>query len=197
MTILNPTTLYAEIVWLGLVRRGESIEAEAVETLDLDWGGPLGDTHHGLTRPACVRVRRQYQRASEIRNTRQLSLVSEEELTTIAADLGVASLAPDWLGATVMVRGLPDLTRVPPASRLIAGEGGEDTGVALVTDTENAPCNGPAKVIEAHYPGQGLAFPRIARHRRGLTAWVERPGQLRLGDRLRLHLPQRHPYEHA
>ncbi|MFM7445122.1 MAG: sulfurase, partial [Tabrizicola sp.] len=32
-------------------------------------------------------------------------------------------------------------------------------------------------------------FKTAAHGKRGITAWVERPGTLRLGDMLRLHIP--------
>ncbi|GMG82894.1 MOSC domain-containing protein [Paralimibaculum aggregatum] len=194
MSILKPTELYGEVVWLGLVPEGvDHIRAEAVDEIALDWGGPVGDVHHGETRPSCVRVRRQYPKGTEIRNVRQLSILSEEEMAEIAAGLGIPHLAPEWLGATLVLRGIPDLTLLPPASRLIA----EGAAPALTTDTENGPCQYPAAEIERVHPGRGEAFPKIARHKRGITAWVERPGQLALGDRLRLHLPPQHRWAHG
>ncbi len=192
MSILTPTDLSGEIAWLGLVPSdGDGIRSVAAREIALDWGGPVGDVHHGLTRPACVRVKRQYPKGTEIRNVRQLSIVSEEEMAEIAAGLDLPALAPEWLGATLVLRGLPDLTGLPPASRLIA-----EDGTALVTDTENAPCKFPAEEIERAHPGHGRAFPKVARGKRGITAWVERPGRLALGSRLRLHLPETRPYPH-
>lgn len=196
MSILKPTEIFGEVVWLGLVpaetAAREAIRSVSVDEIALDWGGPVGDVHHGLTRPACVRVRRQYAGGTEIANVRQLSVVSEEELAEIAAGLGLPRIAPEWLGATLVLRGVPDLTLLPPASRLIA-----EDGTALTTDTENAPCHYPAAEIERAHPGHGEAFPKIARHRRGLTAWVERPGRLKLGERLRLHLPPQRVWPHG
>lgn len=196
MSILKPTEHYGEVVWLGLVppetAESEDIKSGPVSEIALDWGGPVGDVHHGERRESCVRVRRQYAEGTEIRNVRQLSVLSEEEMAEIAAGLGLERLAPEWLGATLVLRGIPDLTLLPPASRLIA-----EDGTALTTDTENAPCHYPAGEIERAHPGHGEAFPKVARHKRGLTAWVERPGRLALGDRLRLHLPPMRLWPHA
>jgi hypothetical protein len=36
----------------------------------------------------------------------------------------------------------------------------------------------------------------VAEGRRGVTAWVERVGVLRVGDRLRLHVPDQRPWAH-
>jgi hypothetical protein len=43
--------------------------------------------------------------------------------------------------------------------------------------------------IEKALPGQGKGFKRAAAGKRGVTAWVEREGILRLGDTVRLHIP--------
>ncbi|MEM6489784.1 MAG: sulfurase [Pseudomonadota bacterium] len=185
MAILQPTGIEGTVAWAGLVpQRDEGIRAEPVEALELDYGGPVGDVHYGLTRPSCVRVRRQYAKGTEIRNVRQLSIVSREELAEIAAALDVPVVEPAWLGATIMVAGIPSFTLVPPGSRLIAAG-----GASLVIDMENAPCGFPAQEIDRHHPGHGAAFPKVARHKRGVTAWVERPGRLALGEALALHVP--------
>lgn len=189
MSILEATEIVGEVAWLGIVRGKDGIAAEAVERLELDFGGPVGDVHHGMTRAACVRVKRMHPRGTEIRNVRQLSIVSEEELAEIAEALGIPRCFPEWLGATVVMRGIPDLTRLPPASRLTAA-----SGLVIATDTENAPCRHPAEVIERHHPGHGRAFPQKAVHKRGITAWVERPGPLAIGEALRLHVPPQRPY---
>ncbi|MEL6220247.1 MAG: sulfurase, partial [Pseudomonadota bacterium] len=117
MTLLTPTEITGTVTWLGLVPSGvEHIRSAAVTEMSLDWGGPVGDVHHGVTRPACVRVKRQYAADTEIRNARQLSILSEEEMAEIAAALGMEKLEPEWLGATVVMQGIPDLTLLPPAS---------------------------------------------------------------------------------
>ena len=93
-------------------------------------------------------------------------------------------LDPGLLGVSVVLRGIPDFTHVPPSSRLQGPD-----GVTLTVDMENLPCNLPAREIEKDEPGHGKAFKRAAEGRRGVTAWVERPGTLRPGDRLALWLP--------
>ncbi|MEM6904530.1 MAG: sulfurase [Pseudomonadota bacterium] len=191
MTLLTPTDLYAEIAWLGTVADSEAdISSISQTSVEATWEGFTGDCHSGLTRPACVRVKRQYKRGTEIRNTRQISIVAEEEMAEVAARLGIAALPPAWLGASMMIRGVPDFTLVPPSTRLVF-----ENGTAITIDTENEPCRYPADIIERHHPGQGRAFPKLAKHKRGVTAWIERPGTLSLGDRARLHAPPRrlHP----
>ncbi|MEL6220063.1 MAG: sulfurase, partial [Pseudomonadota bacterium] len=123
---------------------------------------------------------------------RQLSILSEEEMAEIAAALGLEKLEPEWLGATVVMQGIPDLTLLPPASRLIF-----ESGAALITDTENAPCRYPADEIEQVHPGHGRAFPKVAQHKRGITAAVERPGRIAIGETARLHVPPQRLYAHV
>ena len=135
-------------------------------------------------RSSCSRVISQHPRGTEIRNARQFSVLSDEELTAIAATMGVARLEPSWLGASLVISGIPDLSHLPPSSRLQGPD-----GVTLVIDMENRPCHLPAKVIETHAPGFGARFKRAALGRRGVTAWVEREGRLALGQMLRLHIP--------
>ncbi len=159
MPALKPTDFTAKITWLGRVSdREHTLAAEPLHEMALGFAGVSGEAHGGLTRPSCSRVVAQHPRGTEIRNTRQLSILSAEELSAIAAEMGVERLDPAWLGASVVVEGIPDFTRVPPASRLQGPD-----GATLVIDMENRPCNLPARVIEQHLPGAGAAFKAAAR----------------------------------
>lgn len=192
MPALMATDFHGEVVWLGRVAdRDAALAAEPLEAVELDWGGIEGEAHGGVTRASCSRVLDQHPRGTEIANVRQLSVLSHEELEAIAAEMGLAALDPGLLGASLVLRGLPDFTHLPPSSRLQAPD-----GATLVIDMENRPCQLPAREIEAVHPGFGRAFRRAAEGRRGVTAWVERPGALRLGDAMRLHVPDQRPWEH-
>jgi hypothetical protein len=191
MPALKPTDFLGEIVWLGLVPAGGELASVPRETLTLTLDGPEGVAHAGRTRPSCSRVLKQHPRGTEIANTRQLSILSEEEMGDTAAAMGLTRLAPEWVGATVVLRGLPDLTFLPPSSRLQAPD-----GATLVVDMENRACVLPGKVIEDHHPGYGAAYKPAGKDRRGITAWVERPGTLRLGETLRLHIPDQRAWKH-
>lgn len=189
---LRPTQFSATVRWLGRVTdRDAALASAAVESLVLGFAGPEGEAHGGLTRPSCGRVSELHPRGTTIRNVRQLSILSAEELTEIAAAMELDAIEPAWLGASVVVEGLPDFTRVPPSSRLQGPD-----GVTLVVDMENRPCQLPAKVIEGMQPGKGRAFKPAAMGRRGVTAWVEREGRLSLGDKLRLFIPDQRAWAH-
>lgn len=186
MPALKATGFYGEIKWIGRVAdREAALASEPLEFADLEWGGIAGEAHGGVTRPSCSRVLDQHPRNTEIRNTRQLSVVSAEELEKISAVMGLDSgLKPSWLGASLMLSGLPDLTHLPPSSRLQA-----PSGATLVIDMENRPCHLPSAVIETEHPGFGRLFKAAGKGLRGVTTWVERPGRIALGDQLRLHVP--------
>lgn len=191
MPALIPTDFTATVTWLGLVpHRDESeIETHPLEEMPLTFAGMEGEVHAGLTRASCGRVTSQYRRGTEIRNTRQLSLVSADEVARIARSLDLETIDPKWLGASVVLDGIPDFSHVPPSSRLQS-----EDGVTLTVDMQNRPCQYPAMTIERAQPGHGKAFKAKAKGLRGVTAWVEREGVLRLGARLRLHIPDQRPW---
>ncbi|SHG87511.1 MOSC domain-containing protein [Marivita hallyeonensis] len=192
MPALKPTDFTATVRWIGLVPENSTgIASEATDALELGFEGPIGDSHSGITRPSCSRVTSQHPKGTEIANARQLSIVSAEELAAIAEEMGLEAIDPVWVGATLVIEGIPDFTHVPPSSRLQGPDGG-----TLVVDMENRPCHLPAREIEPVHPGKGKAFKAAAKHRRGVTAWVERPGTLRVGDELRLHIPDQPVWPH-
>ncbi|SLN67637.1 Putative metal-sulfur cluster biosynthesis proteins YuaD [Roseivivax jejudonensis] len=185
MPALRPTDYHARVLWLGSVPvSGDGVRSSPLTRVELGWAGMRDERHSGLTRPSCGRVTDQHPRGTEIRNVRQLSIVSQEELSDIAQAMGLRALAPSWLGASMVLEGLPDLTNLPPSSRLQGPD-----GVTLVVDMANRPCNLPGREIEQELPGSGARFKAAAEGRRGVTAWVERPGLITLGAMLRLHVP--------
>lgn len=185
MPALKPTDYAGRVTWIGRVTdRETTLAAEALQQVEVTYAGIAGEVHGGLTRPSCSRVVAQYPKGTEIRNVRQFSVLSAEELAAIAATMGVEHLDPAWVGASLVVEGIPDLSHVPPSARLQGPD-----GVTLVVDMENRPCHLPAKVIDDHAAGYGRRFKQAAEGRRGVTAWVEREGVLSVGDSLRLHIP--------
>ena len=185
MPALIPTDFYATITWLGTVpATRDSIRAEAVEGLELSFAGIPGERHEGVTRPSCSRVLEQHPRGTEIGNSRQISILSAEEMAMIAAGCKLDALDPIYVGASIIIEGIEDFSHVPPSARLQA-----ENGTTLVVDMQNRPCLLPAREIEADLPGHGKLFKAAAKGLRGVTAWVERPGALNVGDRLRLHIP--------
>ncbi len=192
MSILSKTHLTGTVTWLGRVAdRQVSLRSDAAPQLELGFEGVVGEYHSGLTRASCARVRTQYAEGTQIRNTRQLSIVSEEEVAATATAMGIPAILPQWIGATLVVSGIPEFTLIPPSSRLIWHD-----GPSLVVDMENAPCIFPAREIDVHHPGAGKSYKTAAKQRRGVTAWVERPGTLELGAPFTIHVPPQRIYRH-
>lgn len=190
MPALKSTRYSGLITFLGLVVPGAGLASRPVERLVLGFDGPEGEAHAGRTRQSCSRVTEQHSKGTEIANTRQVTLLSQEELAETAFAMGISALAPEWVGANIVLQGLPDLTHLPPSARLQGPD-----GATLVIDMENRACVLPGKVIEHFHPGAGARYKPAAQGRRGVVAWVERPGVLEAGQSLRLHIPDQRPWE--
>lgn len=184
MAMLRPTKTTGRVVSLLLNSDDSDLTSDPIASVSVDYGGFVGDVHSGLTRPSCVRVRRQYPEGTEIRNTRQISALSAEDLAQIASTMEIDHIEPAWVGANLIIEGIPRFSKLPPSSRLIF-----DNGTSLVVDMENAPCKYPGDIIERHHAGKGKRFAQAAIDRRGVTLWVERAGEIAVGDTATLHVP--------
>ena len=149
-----------------------------LERVELRFGGMEGDRHFGIFAKADVR-QPMYKRGQEIMNRRQLSIVSVEELQGIAERIGVGEIKPAWLGANIVVSGVPELTKLPMGIRMMLPSGG-----GLVCEGENEPCSGPGRIIATHYgePILTKLFIQKAQQARGIVAYVECPGEIKVGD---------------
>lgn len=166
---------------LGIADLPGEFVTRAADVLTLGFAGIPGDRHAGLTMPAGVR-QKHVPKGTVLRNARQLSLVSLEELADIARELKLPHLDYRWLGANVCVSDFDDFTSLTPSARLVF-----ESGAIVVVDSDNEPCTkaGRAIVAAAKCP-ESVAqdFVKAARHKRGLVGWVEREGQVRVGDRV-------------
>ena len=167
----------------------DSLVTTAQPQIDVSFEGVLGDRHAGLTRRADARVPH-FPRGTPIRNSRQLSIVSVEELRIIAQALDLPELPAAWLGANLLLECIPNLSRIPTGSRMDFPDGS-----ALAVEGENLPCTGPGRVIAAKRPDLfSNRFPKAAMHLRGLVAWVERPGVIHAGDHVQVEIAAVMPY---
>ncbi|MDB5082536.1 MAG: hypothetical protein JWP00_4460 [Chloroflexi bacterium] len=161
-------------------------ESTACDQATVTFEGFEGDKHSGLTRLSDARTPH-IKRRTVIRNSRQVSLVSVEELAEIAAALDLPLVEPEWLGANLLLSGIPNLTYLPPSTRLFF-----PGNAVLVVEGENDPCLTPGDVLQSRYlDKKKLAgrFPKAALHRRGLVGWVERPGLIKPGEPVRVEVP--------
>lgn len=192
MPALKPTDFYGTVRFLGHVKdRTSRLASTPLTSIAATFAGLDSESHAGLTRPADSRVRFQYELGTEIRNTRQFSIMSQEDLDVIAAEMGLEGFDPCWAGVSIVIEGIPDFSHVPPSSRLQF-----ISGATLTVDMQNRPCVLPAKEIDRDQPGFGKAFKPAATDRRGVTSWVEREGSIRLGDSVRLHIPDQPRWAH-
>ncbi len=184
MPVLKETDFAGEVVWLGHAPAGGSMQSQPVDRLSLGFSGVGGERHEGTQRASCVRVRNLYPEGTEIRNVRQLSILCDEELQGTATEMGLQRLDPGLVGASIVLRGIPDFTHIPPGSRLQG-----PSGLTVTIDMENRPCVMPGREIEGENPGFGASYKPAAKNRRGVTAWIECPGGLAVGERMRLFVP--------
>ncbi len=192
MPALISTNFIGRITFLGHVKKRDAALASTPQSeMSLTFAGNSLEAHSGLTRPSCSRVLSQYPRGTEIRNTRQLCVMSAEELEQIAAEMGLETFDPKWAGASIVIEGIPDFTLIPPASRIQFS-----SGATITVDVENRPCVLPAPEIEKEQPGFGKLFKPAAKRKRGVTAWVEREGPIKTGDEARLHIPEQPHWPH-
>ena len=157
----------------------------ARDAVEVSLEGFTGDRHAGYARAADGRVP-EYPRGTPIRNDRQVSVVSTEEMTAIAEAMGIPLIEASWLGANLEIAGIAALTQLPPNTRLAFS-----SGAVLVVQALNRPCAGPGRVIARQYRDDRLisAFTQGAANRRGLVACVERAGLISRGDRVEVRIP--------
>ena len=91
-----------------------------------------------------------------------------EDLDRLATAMELPVIEPEWLGANLVLRDIPDFSHLPPGSRLFF----PDTAVLVVTE-QNLPCVHPGNIIQMHYPDT----PRLAQNsrRRRSTCAVSSP----------------------
>ena len=169
----------------------DSLVTERKEVCRVVDTGLEGDKHSGWFRGADVRVKR-YPKGTKIWNSRQISIVSEEELKEIAELMKIPEIKPEWLGANLCIKGISKLTFLPPRTKIFIPDfnGGIDVGL-YVTDL-NKPCTAAGSAIQDNYPdiaGLECRFPKAANNKRGVVAVVERSGCISEGSSVHIWVP--------
>eukprot|EP01132_Coremiostelium_polycephalum_P007347 gene7347-9029_t len=171
----------------------DSFVTAATDTLDLTFEGIRGDYHAGLTRRSGGREP-WYPRGTEMRNERHISVLAADELAMIAGAMGLAEVKPEWIGANMVVDGIPSLSMLPPRT-LLFFEG----GVTLKVDGQNAPCKVAGRSIAERaqtpdHTATALDFVKASKRLRGIVVWVEVPGIIRSGEKIDARLPEQWIY---
>lgn len=179
---MSDFTIAGRVAGVLIARESGTLVSARVARATVLFGGFEGDKHAGWTRRADARVP-WYRRGTIIRNERQVSIVSSEELAQIALALGVAEVRAEWLGANLELSGVPCLTMLAPRTRLVFA-----SGAVLTVEGENMPCRGPGRAIQQALGIRGIEtrFPKAALHLRGIVATVELPGEIAEGDAVTL-----------
>lgn len=165
----------------------------AVETLPLTFEGIIGDVHAGHTRRSGGREP-WYPRGTEMRNERQLSIVAPDEMAIVAERMGLAEIKPEWIGANLLLDGVPMLSMLPAGTMLFF-----KGGVTIKIDGQNAPCRVAGRSIAEHagmadHDAGSLLFPKVSRRLRGLVGWVEKPGVIAAGEEVSVRVPEQWIY---
>lgn len=168
-----------------------TFESTRQEAITLTFAGIEHDLHAGLTLSSGGRTP-WYPRGTEIRNSRQVSMVSLEELEQIALNLQTPQILPEWMGANLLLSGIPHLSLLPPNTRISF-----PSGAALIVSAENHPCRSAGKLVgeRSGCADAETLFPRAALHLRGVVAWVERPGIIRCTDAVTVDVPHQALYQ--
>jgi hypothetical protein len=172
---------------------GGHFETAPADALDLGFEGIAGDVHAGATRRSSSREP-WYARDTEIRNERQLTLVAPDELAIVARAMGIKEVRPEWIGANLLIDGIPHLSMLP-AGTLLFCEG----GATLKVDAQNGPCRIAGRLVAeragmADIEAGALMFPKAAKRLRGLVAWVEKPGRIAIGGAVSARVPEQWIY---
>ncbi|MER8909746.1 MOSC domain-containing protein [Mesorhizobium sp. M0854] len=171
----------------------DRFETRAVDTLQLGFDGIEGDFHAGTTRRSGGREP-WYSRGTEMRNERQLSIVAADELAIVAERMGIAEIKPEWIGANLLIDGLPRLSMLPSGTLLFF-----KGGATVKVDAQNGPCRIAGRSVAenagmADHAAGALLFPKAAKRLRGLVAWVEKPGTIAAGEEISVRVPEQWVY---
>lgn len=161
----------------------ESIQSRAIENITATFEGFPGDKHSGWTKPSDGRTKF-YPRGTVIRNNRQISIVSSEELDEVSVTLNIDFIKPEWVGANLLLGRIPELTKIRPNSRMFFS-----SGAVLLITSDNLPCGSMTDEIMKHIPNRPDLKEKIkptSMTKRGLVAVVELPGQIQKGDEVRV-----------
>lgn len=125
---------------------------------------------------------------TEIRNQRQISMLSVEDLDALAVSLGISKIDPEWLNANFLISGLEDFSSLPRGTRMRLPNGG-----CILVEDRTYPCRGSGAAVKEFYPHRSnleLEFVAAAATLRGLLCTIELGGNVVEGDRLEVLVPK-------
>ena len=150
--------------------------------LELNTQGVVGDRHYGCETISGGRFTTLYKRGTPVRNNRQWSAISPQEVMDIAKNLGIeGKLTPELLGMNFLIEGVERLSELPPMTYLIFSPHEEfaprlEEDVVLVVYGQALPCTVAGKALVEPCGDASLEqrFPKGALGLRVTTGWVEK-----------------------
>lgn len=178
--------------FLGVVKnRDDDLKSNSIDSVQLTYSGFDGEDHGGLTRASCSRVSMLYPKGTEIANARQVSIMSVEELSDMQQAGGLSDNKPEWWGANLVLEGIPELSALPPSSRIQFPSGG-----TIRVDVENGPCRFTAEEVSKQTGAEAKIVLNVAKDKRGLVGSIEREGQIAVDDVVTVFVPNARPYRY-
>lgn len=168
---------------------GEGFVSTQCENLSLTFEGIEDDFHSGISRKSGGREP-WYPRGTVMRNECQLSILSQEELIEIAAEMKIERIEPSWIGANLILKGILNLSYLPSRTQLFF-----EGGVTLRVDGYRGPCRISGGSIAEHVGVEAVnkdfkrtdlafSFVKAAEMKRGLVVWVEKEGVIEAGEQV-------------
>ena len=163
--------------------------------------GPYGDKHNGFERKANNHDK-DYLRTSallkgdRIFNWRTWTGLSVEEIKEVEQTID-ANIPQGILRENITFRGIPNFSKLPPASRIVFPPRPLNyrrkghTQAILAVWGENGPCRGVGEPLEKYHerPGLMTAFVNAAQGKRGVMGFVLSPGFVKVGDTVAVYSP--------
>lgn len=179
--------LFGKVTQVLTTREANNFVTSRVQEITTTFEGFPKDRHAGETRLSGGREKAQYKSGTIIRNNRQWSALSEEELVIIAEQMGVDEVKAEWVGANLIFEGIPNFSQLPPLSHILINPDSPDF-VCLVVFEENGPCRHPNAVIAQNTKKENWkkTFMVAAKGLRGTVGWIDRPGIIREGDKVKV-----------
>ena len=98
--------------------------------------------------------------------------------------MGISTIKPEWIGANLLIKGIPNLTKLPPLSMLTIRPDSKDK-VVLMVYGDNKPCKiAHQKIVEYLGFEPTVGFVQAAYGQRGLVGWIEKAGSFAVGDKV-------------
>lgn len=130
--------------------------------------------------------------------TRQVSIVSVEELEAIGTALGTTEPIPHGtLGENLVISGIPNLTHLPPGTLFCFRKGDSPRTAVIAVWALNVPCLISGREVETatRTPGIAQRFVDISMEQRGLVGFVMSSGVIKQGDTVDVRIPAQRLYQ--